>query len=665
MNFNKAGKYLSLILLVLAIFSISIGVSVAAGENSSSTQTVDFNNHISYSNSSHAVNVDYKSTHNLENDLTNSNIGGISFSLSNHTDSDEDSFQDIFALSNENPVNANASHALSYKSNSILTNVSQAFSEQLFNTSNLLTNNTLNFAEENTNQLNENLSKVLDDINWINNSNGLYKNFIFTNMGFDSEFVTFLVNYNKLINTGSESFIVKQKNNNNNNKRSNELNTFSFDSDWDELTELEFGSHNFTASKLLISNHVKEHIYIYIYNDTNTSLNKKVQKNLNFGHFNKNLLDNFSTVDLYKNKYTFFNENQIKNKNSYFFIFNNSKNNNSKIYADKLSIPESYSSDDNDNDEDEPSDSIDLGNRFIFYFNFFETSSEFYEILDNAKFYGNLIPLNASAFHMLDSYLLLIQTVFLMNNSKSYANELSIPENCSSDYNDEDQLSNLINLGNGFIFYFNFFETSNEFYEILDNNKSCGKLISLKSSNFNTLGSYSITDYFSNEIKNKYALFNENQIKNNNSLFYISNNSKNNSKIYADKLSIPENCSSDDDNNDEDEPSDSINLGNRFIFYFNSFETSNEFYKILDNTKFYGNLTPSETSIFDILESYSTNRDYFSNGIVSFEIVDIRNDSINFGIITDYSKYLLNTDYSSFLNFNNHVINSVLLYLLF
>ncbi|KZX16885.1 hypothetical protein [Methanobrevibacter curvatus] len=56
----------------------------------------------------------------------------------------------------------------------------------------------------------------------------------------------------------------------------------------------------------------------------------------------------------------------------------------------------------------------------------------------------------------------------------------------------------------------------------------------------------------------------------------------------------------------------------------------------MDNTKFYGNLTPLETSTFKILESYSTNTDYFSNETTSFEIVDIKNDSINFGIITDY-----------------------------
>ncbi|KZX12965.1 hypothetical protein [Methanobrevibacter curvatus] len=182
-----------------------------------------------------------------------------------------------------------------------------------------------------------------------------------------------------------------------------------------------------------------------------------------------------------------------------------------------------------------------------------------------------------------------------------------------------------------------------------------------KTSNFgyfnkNLLDSFSTVDLYKNII-----FYNKNQIiKNNNSLFYIFNNSKNiNSKIYADKLSVPETCSSDDNDTDEDEPSDSINLGNRFIFYFNSFETSNEFYKILDNTKFYGNLTPLKTSTFDILESYksySNNTDYLSNEITSFEIVDIRNDSINFGIMTDYSN-LLNTDYSSFLNFNNHVIN--------
>ncbi|KZX15453.1 hypothetical protein [Methanobrevibacter curvatus] len=465
MNFNKAGKYLSLALLVLAIFSISVGISVAAGENSSSTQTVDFNNYISYSNSSNAVNVDYKSAPNLENNLTNSNFNaseitsgftsGISFNLNNRTDSsDEDSLYDIFALSNENSLSTNVSHVLNCKFGSIQTNVSQVLSEQLFNTSSLLTNtnSTLNFAEGNINQLNENLSKVLDDkLIGLNNSNGLYKNFIFTNVDFDSAFLNLLAHYNKIINTGSESFIIKKNKSGNElniSSSNNKLDTFSFNRNWDELIELEFGSHKLMASKLLVSNYLKAY----------NILNKNAKKISNFGYFNKNLLDNFSTVDLYKNKYTFINN------------------------------------------------------------------------------------------------------------------------------------------------------------------------------------------------------VNKNQIiKNNNSYFYIFNNSKNNSKIYTNKLSTPENYSS--DNSDSDEPSDSINLCNRFIFYFNSFETSNEFYKILGNTKFYGNLTnltPLKTSIFDILESYSTNTDYFSNDIVSFEIVDIRNDSINFGIITDYSN-LLNSNLLKFLN--NHVIN--------
>ncbi|KZX12966.1 hypothetical protein [Methanobrevibacter curvatus] len=287
MNFNKAGKYLSLILLVLAIFSISIGISVAAGENSSSTQAVEFNNHISYSNSSYAVNIDYKSTPNLENDLTNSNFNisgiasgitsgvpsGISFNLNNRTDSsDEDSLYDVFTLSNENPVNTNVSHTLNCKLGSIQTNVSvsnvsvsQIFSEQLFNTSSfILTNNKLNFAEGNTNQLNKDLSKVLDDnyIIGLSNSNGLYKkNFIFNNVNFDSAFLNLLVNYNKITNTGSGSFAIKQKNN----KRINELNAFSFDRDLGELIELEFGSHEVMASRLLLSNHLRVYIYIYMF----------------------------------------------------------------------------------------------------------------------------------------------------------------------------------------------------------------------------------------------------------------------------------------------------------------------------------------------------------------------------------------------------------------
>jgi hypothetical protein len=469
MNFNKAGKYLSLTLLVIAIFSISVGISVAAGENSSSTEAVDFNNYVSYSDFSNAVIVVYKSTLNLENDLINSNFNtsgttseitseitsGVSFNLNNHTDSsDEDSLYDVFALSNENPLSTNVSHVLNSNFASIQTNISQVLSEQLFNTSNLLTNanSTLSFAEGNINQLNENPSKVLDDnLIGLNNSNGLYKNFIFNNVNFDSEFLNLLAHYNKIINTGSESFIIKQKN-----KSANELNTFSFGRNWDELIELEFGSHKFMASKLLVSNYLKAY----------NILNKSTHNISSFGYFNKNLLDNFSTVDLYKNKYTF-NENQIK--------------------------------------------------------------------------------------------------------------------------------TNIKNINN------------------------------------------------INNIKNN---------KNNNSLFYIFNNSKNNSKIYTNKLSALENYSS--ENNEDEEPSDSVNLCNRFIFYFNSFETSNEFYKILDNTKFYGNLTPLEASIFDILESYSTNTDYFSNDIVSFEIVDIRNDSINFGIITDYSN-LLNSNLLKFLN--NHVIN--------
>ncbi|KZX14367.1 hypothetical protein [Methanobrevibacter curvatus] len=450
MNFSKAGKYLSLIPLVLAIFSISVGISVAAGENSSSTQSVDCNNYISYYNISSDVNVDYKSAPSLENDLTNSNfninglISGISFNLNNHADFYyEYNLYDVFALSNENPVNANSSHALNCKFSSIQTNISQIFSEQLFNTSSfILTNDTLNFNERNINQLNNNLSKVSDDnLIGLNNSNELYKNFIFTNVDFDSEFINFLAHYNKIINTGSESFIIKK------NKSNNELNIFSFDRNWDELIELEFGSHKLIASKLFVSNYAK----------SCNILGKSVHKISSFEYFNKNLLDDFSTVNLYEN---------------------------------------------------------DL-------------------------------------------------------------------------------------------------------------------------------------------CKNKCTLVNENQIiKNNNSLFYIFNNSKNNSKIYANKLSVPENYSSDD--NEDEEPSDSIDLGNRFIFYFNSFETSNEFYKILDNNKFYGNLTPLKTSIFNILESYSTNTDYFSNETTSFEIVDIKNDSINFGIITDYSN-LLNSNPLKFLN--NHVIN--------
>jgi outer membrane protein OmpA-like peptidoglycan-associated protein len=570
MNFNKAGKYLSLILLVLAIFSISIGISVAAGENSSSTQTVDFNNYISYSNHSNTVNADHKSVSNLENGLNNSNFNtsgitsGISFNLNNYTDSsDEDRF-DVFALSNENPLNVNISQASIDKLKSIQTNVSEVFSEQLFN-----------------------------------------------------------ISY--------------------------------FDKDWYELIELEFGSHKFMVSKLLISdplNHIGQinASCIWIYRNIN-KLNKKVRKIPNFGYFNKNLLDNFSTVDLHKNKYPLVNENQIKNNNSLFYIFNNSKNN-SKIYSNKLLILDNYSSygndNDNVNDEDEPSDSRDLDNGFIFYFNSFKSSNEFYKALDNNKFYGELIPLKASAFNMLDSYLFLIQTVFLMNNSKIYSNKLLILDNYSSygndndNNNDEDEPFDSINLDNGIIFYFNSFKSSNEFYKALDNNKFYGKLISLGSSNFNILGSYSITDCFSNEIKNKYTVVNENQVKNNNSLFNIFNNSKiipnfkiiliskNNSKVYANKLSVPENCSSDDDDNDEDEPSDSIDLGNGFIFYFNSFETSNEFYKILDNTEFYGKLILLKTSTFKILDSYSTTQTILSNEISSFEIVDIRNDSHDF-----------------------------------
>ncbi|KZX11915.1 hypothetical protein [Methanobrevibacter curvatus] len=433
MNFNKAGKYLSLALLVLAIFSISIGISVAAGENSSSTQAVDFNNHISYYNYSSAANVDHKPTSNLANNLANSNIGeitsGISFNLNNHTDSSmKDNSYDV-ALPNGNPVNANISHLQTANLIPTQTNVSQTFSEQLFNNSNLLTNNTLNFNEENTNQLNENQSKALDDnLIGLNNSNGLYKNFIFTNVNFDSEFINFLAHYNKIINTGSGSFIVKQKNN----KSSNELDTFSFDRNWDELIELEFGSHNFIASKLLISNHLKAY----------NILNKKVQKISSFGYFNKNLLDNFSTVDLYKNKYLFINENQIiKNNNSLFYIFNNSKNNNSKIYASKLSTPESYSSDDNDNDEDEPSDSINLGNIFIFYFNSFETSNEFYKILDNTKFYGKLLPLKTSPFGILESYS--INTDYFSNEITSF--ELVDIRNDSINFGIITDYSNLLN----------------------------------------------------------------------------------------------------------------------------------------------------------------------------------------------------------------------------
>ncbi|KZX16056.1 hypothetical protein [Methanobrevibacter curvatus] len=337
MNFNKAGKYLSLTLLVLAILSTSVGISVAAGENSSSAEAVDFNNYTSYYNYSSAVNVDHKPTSNLTKDLSDFNTNGISFNLNNHNNSsDEDSIGMVYSvLSNEDPVNLN---------------VSQAFSEHLFNVS-------------------------------------------------------------------------------------------GFDKYWDELIELEFGSHKFRAIKLIISNPLKN---IH-------KLNKKVQKNSDFENFNKNLLDNFSTVDLYKNE-LYKNKYILINK---IYIFNSK--NNSKIYASKLPIQENHSSDDNDNDEDELSDSINLGIRFISYFNSFKTS--------------------------------------------------------------------------------------NEFYKILDNTNSHGKLIHLESSNFNILGSYSIIDYFSNEIKNKYTVVNENRVKNNNSLFYIFN-SKNNSKIHANKLPITDNHSS-------------------------------------------------------------------------------------------------------------------------
>jgi hypothetical protein len=140
MNFNKAGKYLSLTLLVLAILSMAVGVSVAAGENSSSTEAVDFNNYTSYYNYSTAVNVDHKTTYNLTNNLNNSNfnISGttnvIIINLNNYTDFSEDNIVDVFDLSNENPVNTNVSD-FNCKFNSTQTNISQIFSEQLFNNS--------------------------------------------------------------------------------------------------------------------------------------------------------------------------------------------------------------------------------------------------------------------------------------------------------------------------------------------------------------------------------------------------------------------------------------------------------------------------------------------------------------------------------------------------